>query len=171
MWAAFWANCVGKQTPGLSVQQRGRMLQRCVWPILAFRNTRWPWTASIAEAQSKLQRRMVVQFLSLERWPCDSLDVYCRRRMRAASMLAKSQGDWGVLHAKRVCNWAEHLERERNYFSLASLLYRWYGAKWLEDRRLSPDFGGPLRPGTRAESGFLCARWDESVSKARSEVE
>ena len=75
-----------------------------------------------------------------------------------------------MLHAKRVSDWAEHLERPRNHASLASILYHWHGADWLENRRLHPDFGGPLRPGTRAASGFLCARWDESVLKVRSIV-
>ena len=168
MWSAFWANCVGKQARGLSVTQRCRMMNRSVRPLLTFRNTRWPWTASLADAQSKLQRRMLRQFLPIERLPCESLEVFSIRRMRAAASLARQQGDWGVEHAKRVCTWSDHLERARNHSSLASLLYRWHSAEWLEERRLNPDLGGPLRPGTRSQSGFVRARWDESVIKARA---
>ena len=171
MWASFWSNCVGKQARKLSLKQRCRMLDRSVRPLLFFRNTRWPWTETLAKAQSKLQRRMLVQFLSLERWPCEPLGVFCQRRMRAAATMANLQGDWGREHAKRICSWAEHLERPRNHSSLASILYRWHGADWLEDRRLNPDIGGPLRPGTRAASGFFCVRWDESVLKARSAID
>ena len=167
MLAAFGANCVGQQTRGLTIQQRCRMLDRCVLPILAFRNTRWPWTESLADAQNKLQRRMVSQFLSVERWPCEPLEVFHRRRLRAAATLAKQQGDWGTLHARRVTEWAAHLGRPRNHESLASMFFRWHGADWLEGRRRDPDVGGPSRPGTRIASGFLCARWDESVKKAK----
>ena len=168
MWAAYWANCVGKQACGLSVKQRCRMLDRCVQPLLNFRNTRWPWTAAIADAQNKLQRRMLIQFLSVERWPCESLEDYFRRRMRAAADLARQQGDWGTQHAKRVCCWAEHLERPRNRDSVASMLFQWHNAAWLEERRLDSSVGGSLRPGTRSQSGFLNTRWDESVSKAQT---
>ena len=87
--------------------------------------------------------------------------------MRAAADLAKQQGSWGTRHATRVCGWAEDLERPRNNESLASLLFRWHDAAWLEERRLDPAVGGSLRPGTRAQSGYLNARWDESVHKAR----
>jgi hypothetical protein len=167
MWGAFWKNCVGQQTRGLSVQQRCKMMNRCVRPVLFFRNTRWPFTISLADAQRKLQRKMLVQFLQVERWPEEPLDTYSQRRFRAAATLAKQHGDWGVEHAKRVCTWSDHLERARNHSSLASLLYRWHNAQWLEERRLNPDVGGPLRPGTRSQSGFVCARWDESVAKAR----
>ena len=149
------------------MKQRCRMLDRCVQPILNFRNTRWPWTATLADAQNQLQRRMLRQFLSLERWPCETLECYCRRRMRAAADLARQQGDWGMRHAMRVCSWAEHLDRPRNYESLASLLFRWHGASWLEDRRLDPNIGGSLRPGTRTQSGYLNVRWDESIAKAQ----
>ena len=142
----------------------------CVRPVLTFRNTRWPWTISLADAQTKLQKRMLVQFIRIERWPCEPLDAFCRRRFRAAADLAKELGDWGAQHAKRVCNWAEHLDRPRNHASLASLFFRWHDADWLETRRLDPDIGGPNRPGTRSSSGFVCTRWDEAVLKARNAV-
>ena len=170
MWAAYWGNCVGKQARTLSLHQKCRMINRCVQPILDFRNTRWPWTSGIADAQDKLQRRMLSQFLVLERWPCETLEAFCRRRMRAAASLAHQQGDWGTRHAIRVCNWSDHLERPRNHQSLAAMLYNWHGASWLEERRLNPDIGGVLRPGTRTSSGFLHARWDEAVIKARSRL-
>ena len=145
-------------------------MDRCVQPILNFRNSRWPWTASLADAQSNLQRRMLSPFLSTERWPCETLEGYCRRRLRAVSNLAHRQGDWGTQHAIRLCHWADHLERSRNQRSIAAIMYDWHDAAWLEQRRLDPHIGGSLHPGTRCSSGFLHARWDESVSKARARV-
>ena len=126
------------------------MLDHCVQLLLDFRNTRWLWTAAISEAQDRLQTRMLVQFLSVERWPCETLETYCRRRMSAATDLAKQPGNLGTRHATRVCSWAERLERPRNHQSLASLLFRWHDAAWLEERRLDPAVGGSMRPGTRA---------------------
>ena len=87
--------------------------------------------------------------------------------MRTAAALAREQGDWGALHAKRVIDWGEHLCRARNHSSLASVLFRWHGAAWLEERRQDPLVGGPSRPGTRTAPGFLCARWDEALLKAK----
>ena len=110
---------------------------------------------------------MLVHFLHIERWPCETTEAFCRRRYRAAANLARQQGDWNTEHARRVCSWAEHLERPRNQASLAALFFAWHDASWLEGRRSDPFVGGPLRPGTRTSSGFLCARWDESIQKAR----
>ena len=170
MWAAYWGNCVGKRARTLPLHLRCRMINRCVQQILHFRNTRWPWSSTIADAQAKLQRRMLLQFVGIERRPCETLEVSFRRRMRAAANLAHQQGDWGTHHAIRVCNWAEHLERARNHHSLASMFFNWHGASWLEERRLDPEVGGVLRPGTRSSSGLFHARWDEALSKARSRV-
>ena len=170
MWAAYWGNCVGKQARALPLQQQCRMLNRCVQPILNFRNSRWPWTAGIADAQSRVQKRMLSHFLVVERWPCETLEVFYRRRMRSAANLAHRLGDWGTQHAVRVCNWAEHLERPHNHNSLAAILFKWHGASWLQNRRLNPDVGGALRPGTRSSSGFLHARWDEALNKARARL-
>ena len=161
---------MGKQARTLPLQQRCRMLNRCVQPILNFRNSRWPWTAGIAEAQDKVQRRMLSHFLKIERWPCETLENCYRRRMRTAANLAHRQGDWGTQHAICVCNCAEHHERPQNRHSLAAMLYNWHGASWLENCRLSPYVGGVLRPGTRSYSGFLHTRWDEAVNKARSKL-
>jgi hypothetical protein len=167
MWAAFWKNCVGQQTRSLSIQQRCKMLNRCVLPILHFRNTRWPWTHSLAEAQQKLQRKMLAHFLHVERWPEEPFEVFNQRRYRIAGQFARQCGDWGNGHAERVCTWADHLQRPRNSQSLAAMLFSWHTPDWLQDRRDDPAIGGHARPGTRASSGPVCARWDESLAKAR----
>ena len=165
MRAAFWANCVGPCTGGLSLQQRCRLLDRCVRPHLHFRNTRWPFTKSLAEQQNRIQRRMLSFFVRVERLPTEDLNMYNRRRMRNIAAIAKRQGTWSSEHAKRVVAWAEHLQRPLNHFSLASKFYLWRGPSWLQQRRLS---SGVMRPGTRSMPGFLPRRWDESVEDARS---
>ena len=84
--------------------------------------------------------------------------------------MARQHGTWGHLHAKRVVAWADHLSRPRNSYSLASMLFTWHDAAWLQTRRLDSDVGGHRRPGTRAQSGPVCARWDESVELARDSL-
>ena len=109
----------------------------------------------------------MLQFVHLERWPEEPLDTYNKRRFRAAADFSKQHGDWGTAHASRVCSWADHLERSRNASSLAARFYSWHTPDWLQSRRDDPDIGGHARPGTRASSGPVPTRWDESVVKAR----
>ena len=113
---------------------------------------------------------MLAQFSNLEHLPLQSPAQYNRRRMRAVSSLAREQGAWGLLHAQRVVDWAAHLERPRNANSLAAILYAWHGSDWLNARRRDPDIGGADRPGTRASSGPVVARWDDGVFAARLEL-
>ena len=90
--------------------------------------------------------------------------------MRTVANVVHQQGNWGSQHAIRMCTWAEHLKRPRNSESLAALLYKHKDAKWLENRRLDPDTGGPNRPGTRSHSGFFHSRWDEALVKAKNKL-
>ena len=166
MWGAYWRNCVGPSTRGLSLRDRCCLLNRSVRPVLFFRNTRWPFTLALADEQNRLQRRMLGQFLQVERWPLEDFDEYHRRRMQLVSSVARSQGLWGDEHAQRVVDWAQHLTRSLNHASLASSLYRWHGQVWLQNQRLDPLVGGTNRPGARAFSGPAYRRWDESVSDA-----
>ena len=138
--------------------------------VSGFRSTRWAWTMALSQAQDRLQRRMISQFFRLERMPLEDAAKYNRRRMRAISNLVRQHGSWGQLHARRVVSWAAHLERPRNSKSLAAILYSWHGSRWLDERRRGPEFGGAGRPGTRACSGPVVARWDDGVINAKLEL-
>ena len=133
-------------------------------PVLQFRNTRWPSTQSIAYQQDRVKRQMLSHFVKIERLPCEEVGNYNPRRMRAIGPLARQHGTWGSDHAKRVVEWAEHLERPRNQCSLASMLYVWRGPAWLENRRIE---SGAMRPATRALPGYLPKRWDEAIEDAK----
>ena len=170
MWSSFWKNCVGPATRGFSLHDRCKMLNRCVRPALHFRNTRWPYTTSLAEEQSRIQRSMLSQFLYLERLPTDDDRSYHRRRMRTVASVARQYGVWGEDHARRVVTWAQHLQRPRNGTSLASILFRWHTAEWLQRRRRDALIGQNSRLGTRLCSGPLFRRWDESVTVAEEVV-
>ena len=147
----------------MSVQQRCQLMKRSVQPVLRIRNTRWPFSKTLAEEQNRVQRHMLAHFVRVERLPYEDLANYNRRRMRIIGNLARSNGAWGVDHAKRISSWAEHLERPRNISSLAAQVYAWHGAAWLQERRES---SGVMRPETRIAAGFMPKRWDESVEDA-----
>ena len=167
MWGACWKNCVGPKVSSLALRDRCRLLERSVKPVLSFRNTRWPWTKALADAQNRTLRRMLSYFIHIQRLPDEPLDRFHRRRMRKVSDTAKHYGEWGVEHARRVLAWADHLKRSRNKKSLASELFCWHDQHWLHARRLNPDVGsGVLRPGTRAAPGPVVKRWDEALAGA-----
>ena len=92
-------------------------------------------------------------------------------RARLVSTIARQRGLWGLEHANRVLLWAEHLRRPRNSASLASTLFAFRDAQWLEKCRTNPDMGGYRRPGTRQEAGPVCRRWDEALDDARAYAE
>ena len=142
------------------------MLKRSVKPILSFRNTGWPWSKTLADAQNRTQRMMLAHFVRVERRTEEDDATFHRRRMRVIAGLAREQGLWGRAHAERVVAWSKHLRRPRNGHSLAAKLYCWHDANWLQARRRDNDIGGVDRPGTRLSSGPVPIRWDESVNRA-----
>ena len=167
MWRAFRRNCVAKLAD-LSVAQRHKLLDRSVKPILNFRNSRWPWTQSLADAQSKVQRRMLSYFVNVPRLPSETIESFHRKRMRRVAELQRCYGDWGTEHANRVLDWAEHLRRDRNSASIAAALFKWRDHEWLQSRRQDDSIGtGVGRPGTRAAPGPVPKRWDEALIEAR----
>ena len=167
MWAAFWKNCLGPKVSSLGLRNRCRLLERSVKPVLFFRNTRWPWTQTLADVQSRTLRRMLSYFIHMDRLPEEPLDSFHRRRMRKVSDTAKEYGEWGIEHARRILAWADHLKRSRNGKSLAAEFFKWHDQYWLHARRLDPDVGsGAFRPGTQAAPGPAVKRWDESLIEA-----
>ena len=80
MWAAFWGNCVGPCTRGLTVQERCKLLNRCVRPVLNFRNTRWPFTKALADQENRTQRLMLARFVKVERMPGEELEIFAVER-------------------------------------------------------------------------------------------
>ena len=102
MWAAFWKNCIEPKVSSLGLRNRCRLLERRVEPFLFFLNTRWPWTQTLADVQSRTLRRMLSYFIHMDRLPEEALDRFHRRRMRKVSDTAKEYGEWGIEHARRI---------------------------------------------------------------------
>ena len=80
---------------------------------------------------------MLGYFFKTARMPCEDDATYNRRRMRQISHLARS------VHASRVLDWPEHLERPHNSASLAAKLLKKRGpdSDWLDT--LGP-YGAPM---------------------------
>jgi len=147
------------------VQERCRLLNRSVRPVLNFRNTIWPCTEAWADQDKRTQRLMLARFVQIDRMPCEELADYCRRKTSVVGNLARHQGLWGIDHAKRVIAWADHFERPQNNNSLASQLYLWHSPDWLQNRHVESRV---MRPATRALPGYLPKRWDEALHDAHS---
>ena len=113
MWAAYWLNYAGPAMRSLSIQDRSKLINRCVKPVLLFRCTRWPYTRALAEEQNRVQRRMLSYFIQFQRSPLDD-DTYFRKTMRFVANIARLSGAWGTEHAQRIVSWREHLKRPRN---------------------------------------------------------
>ena len=122
-------------------------------------------------ARTRLQRRMLAQFVRIEWLPGDTAETFNRRRMRTIATYAREQGSWGRDHARRVLAWADHLRRPRNSSGQAAALFTWHDAKWLQERRLDPEVGaGLMRPGTRSAPGPVVKRWDEAHCGAQEHL-
>ena len=101
--------------------------------------------------------------------PDEPLDRFVRRRAKSVATVARSYGDWGTDHAKRVLAWAEHMCRPQNGTSISSILFQWHDASWLQARR-DRNIGGTQRPGVRVQPGHVQRRWDEALISAKFHV-
>jgi len=88
-----------------------------------------------------------------------------RLRARETSKLQREMGKWSASWAASVVNWSEHLQRERNSETWAAQLMPLRSPGELERRRA--EYG---RPNTRAQSGWIHARWFEAVENARAHL-
>ena len=122
--------------------------------------------AAFSGRPSRTQKRMLAQFVQVERLPEEPLDVFLRHRARKVAQVARVEGDWGRQHARRVLAFAEHMSRPRNASSLASILFKWHDAAWLQAKR-HEGAGGSNRPGVRLFSGHVQRCWDEALLDAR----
>ena len=76
------------------------------------------WNVSIslyvAEAMAleldNLQCQMLCHGVTCVRLDDESIDVFCRRRKRAACEKSGQLGPWSILWCKRVINWNAHLK-------------------------------------------------------------
>ena len=139
--------------------------------------SRWPWQKTVALDLDAIQCQMIAKLMKLPRTPEESLDGYCRRRLRSARALACDVGLWSLQWARRVCTWQEHFSRAgmRNHiFRLLELR----GVRFLQQCRSryvvtngtqqsrNTLFAG--RTGTRVLGSRPQMRWCEGAILAKS---
>ena len=109
----------------------------------------------------------------------ESIDHYCRRRLRQARNVCQQVGFWSLLWGERVIKWEEHLKRGERYTHLCARLMSFHGTQWLMEQRSafvptdSRNMNGSRnslfsgRTGTRMNIGRPQPRWQDGCSIAR----
>jgi hypothetical protein len=178
MWKAFWANPGANAADHLPRCSKLSLMSRAVLPQLSFRCSRWPPQRQIGSELDHLQQQMTASLMRLPRFPGEEVDVYVRRRGKAARKICSERGAWSNHWFGRALDWDEHLARPRNLASWPAKLRDYRGRQWLIERRASfaPSvasrrssvsvFAG--RTGTRSFAGKVHTRWHDGIDYARS---
>ena len=165
------ASFLGKLQERAPENDKGKaliLLDRCVFPVLNFRVSRWPPQQVIADELDQTQAKMIASILRYRPGPGEDIASFCRRRMRDARSIADAQGTWSGKWFDRFERWNEHLHRhlDHNCTRLLSLM----NAQWLRERRARYAPANPIRwnawschagrTNTRIGSGYIAQRWE-----------
>jgi len=182
MWKAFWGNSSPGINKPLSRDSRIKLLNRSVASLFAWKAARWPPQKTISIELDALQCQMLSKCIPCERVVGETVDAYCRRRMRTSRDMAHKVGTWSKVWCKRVLAWNHHLERARepNRFPhICNNLLDSHGSEWLAMQRSVGVTSKPRTPnprnsvwagrtGTRLNIGRPQVRWKDGVSYAKS---
>lgn len=112
----------------------------------------------------RLQRYMIGLALQIRKSPGDDPAAYIRRPGRAASQAIAREQAWPEQHLRRVREWADRSEREREP-SLAAHLLDCRVADWLQERR--EGIARSLVGRRTAGLGRVYLRWTDGAVMAR----
>ena len=170
-WKRALLMAVARNTNGLlrvttDELQKARHIQSFALPLLSYRGARWPCTASVGKFLDAVQRRVVISAHDWPRLPDESLDTWQARRRRAAGAFARRHGLWSQRQRQLAHAWHEHLLREQNLNSMASIALRYHGADWRRQQRLRSGSQDPEagRLGTRVLT-HVNARWEDALRR------
>jgi len=166
VWGSYVHSCSSAAATKLPLGLKLRLLDRAGRAAVDFRSSRWPTTPTAARLLDSLQRRCLILAQRLPRNCDETMESWCYRRSRAAGALARDRGLWSTRHVQRARAWRDHLLRERNHDSPASILFRFHGAQWRAQRRLAA--GSARTAAGRLRSRVLPhvhARWEDSVAE------
>ena len=135
-------------------------------PILRFRWRRWPFTITRARYLDRLQRRMIAIVIAVRPLADEECLSFIRRCNRAVSTLQRSIGAWSTQWAQGLVGWDDHLQRANNANTWAAHLRHLLTPEDLECRRML----NGRRPVTRNRSGWICTRWFEQISCAKTYI-
>ena len=183
LWRCFWKNCGSKACARIGAEGKAKLLQRSVVTNFLWKVSRWPFQKTIAIELDKVQCKMIAIIVPCPRAVEETLDHYCRRRLRQARNVSQHLGFWSSLWSQRVLNWEEHLQRGQRYAHICTRLLKLNSDTWLQQQRSvfvasnsastrndrNSLFSG--RTGTRLNIGRPQVRWQDGCTIARTTKE
>ena len=166
VWKAFWGNCKNEHLKNHKARCF-KLMERSVYPVLAFRVSRWPPQTVIAQEVDRTQASMIASICRLSPEPGEEEAAFHRRRMKSAHAIARNNGVWSKRWFTRFEQWNEHLDRHPNHPTARLIKTR--DDAWLQGRRSLYAATNPVRwnswtslagrTGTRISSGYVAQRW------------
>ena len=172
MWRAFYGN-FRRSIKQASTTEKLKLLNRAVLPVASCRMSRWPYQKQAAKRLNSTQNRMVGIALNLKMQHGEDVASFVRRRNRISAQHSKAMGTWSGVWRKRVTDWNDHLNRDRNASSWAAKTLHYHGKHWLQEQRILHAIGewGSMLAGrtcTRAFPGIVHKRWHDGVDLAKA---
>ena len=160
-WKAFFTTCGNSLLAKLPIKTRLQSMQRTVTPVIEFRCSRWPFTLTLARRLDAVQRKMIAIILNVHMLSTETPESFVKCCGRLAASHQRQIGSWSRRWAKRVCDWNDHIRRDRNAACWSHMLLTVRSPDELAQRRQVHG-----RPQTRRFPGWCHARWTESVGSA-----
>ena len=164
LWRAFWGNCGHRSFKHAAANLKRVPLDRACKPVLSFRCSRWPPQPVIARELDRVQSKMAAVMLCAKRREGEAVDIYIKRRNRAAAEFSRESGLWSKHWFERALEWDAHVRRGHNPYSWPTLLANFHGEDWLEEQRMLTNFHGTQ---TRRQAGRPAMRWHEGINFAQ----
>ena len=177
LWRRYWQTCGSKAYKKLGPIEKAKLLELSVVSSFRWKLSRWPFQKTIAVELDALQCNMFARLISCPKADGESVDHYCRRRMRIARNACQQSGFWSRLWCQRVVNWDDHVKRAGQYKHMCFYLLNYHDSEWLQMQRsrFVPSNGSDQtrnsifrgRTGTRLNIGRPQVRWADGLSVAR----
>ena len=107
---------------------------------------------------------MAAVMLCATRREGEAVDIYIKRRNRAAAEFSRESGLWSKHWFGRALEWDAHVRRGHNPYSWPTLLANFHGEDWLEEQRMLTNYHGTQ---TRCQAGRPAMRWHEGIKFAQ----
>lgn len=111
--AALWRQLAAARRARLPMEARMRLLDRFVWPVIAYRAPAWPPSQWLRGRVDLFQRWAITQVQSQPRYPHEDVLAFFRRRGRAAGAAARSDGLWSLRLVKAASAMYASVREER----------------------------------------------------------
>jgi hypothetical protein len=174
--SAFYAKYRPTMLRGCSGRELAQLVDKHLWPIVAFRAAGWPHQPVVAKQMDKLQTRLVSMLLPLRCAPEETYKDFCKRRGQTATKECDAVARWSWRWAALVIGWDAHVNRNSSGLIWASFLREVRDKQWLMKQRgkftptLSSNprawtvFAG--RTSTRQHRGGVPMRWHLGMENA-----